>query len=238
MTEKFPKIELPFPYRPKKRKKDWVVGATGLNLSPGKGFGNPIGGSSGNGTGNGGTGAMAMGESIKDEDSYVYKYSCAMLNLSDNVSPILQYWCKKYIPSENLYVNEDQGIEGYVNLSHVTIKYGLHDTNPQKLIAIAKGYGPIEVKFGPVEKFDTNPEFDVIKVNIDSDKLRYLNNAITKDMEHSDQFNTYKPHATLAYVKKGSCDQLVGNDFFESLFDTIAEIYFASKDGQEHFIEL
>ena len=237
MTKKFPKIELPFPVRPKKRKdKDWKVGFTGLNLSPGAGFGNPIGGE---GAGEGAGVAMGMRESVDDSKSgHVYQYSCAMLNLSQNVAPILQYWCKVNIPKEDLYINEDQGMEGYEDMPHVTILYGLHDVKPKKLISLTHGFGPIELKFDKVTKFDTNPEFDVLKIDIDSAKLLYLNKLISDKMEHTDKFDQYKPHATLAYVKKGTCNHLVNNDFFTSLFDTVDEIYFATKDGDEYFIEL
>lgn len=208
MKDTFPNIELPFPYRPKKR--DIVD----------KGV------------------VEAVKRTIKDDDKFIYKYSCAMLNLSDDVSSIVKYWTKKNIPTEHLYISDDKGINGYSEESHVTICYGITDTNPKNLIKIANGYGPIELKFCKVDKFDTNPDFDVIKITMDSDKLRYLNNSITKNMTCVSDFSTYEPHTTLAYVKKGSCDNLVGDTFFESLFDTVDEIYFASRDGQEHFIDL
>jgi len=225
MNKKFPKIELPFPYRPKKRKENGVVGVTGLNLSSGDGFGNS------------GEGTTAMSESA-NEDAFVYKYSCAMLNLSSDVAPILRYWSKKHIPVVNLYINEDEGMEGFETMPHVTVKYGLHDTSPTKITEIAKNFGIIDLSFGNVTKFDHNPNFDVIKVDINGEKLRYLNIAISNEMEHTDSFDSYKPHATLAYVKKGSCDHLLDNDYFNKLNDSPDEIYFASRNGEEYIIKL
>lgn len=236
--ENFPKIVLPFPYHPKKRKKNnWKVGYVGLNLSNGPGFGN----SSGDG-GNGGTmggsegGGAAMGEST---NGFIYKFSCAMLELSDDIAPILAYWAKKNIPTESLYINSDQGIEGYIeNNHHITVKYGLHDDNPDKIKQLVEGFGPITVNFGNVEKFNENPLFDVLKINIVSDKLKQLNKIICDNMEYSDEWNEYNPHATLAYVKKNSCDNFIGDTFFDKLTDTINQLSFHSKTGEVYQIEL
>ena len=70
-----------------------------------------------------------MGESLnsKEMDTYIYEYSCAMLNLSNELTHIIYEWVRQNIPEKNLYVNEDNGIEGYEDTPHVTVKYGLHD---------------------------------------------------------------------------------------------------------------
>ena len=57
-------------------------------------------------------------------------------------------------------------------------------------------------------------------------------------MEHTDTFSEYKPHLTLAFVKKGECKDLIGNDFFTDIEDEVDEIYFTAKTGKEHFIKL
>ena len=57
-------------------------------------------------------------------------------------------------------------------------------------------------------------------------------------MTNTDTYDEYSPHATIAYVKKGSCDDLLENDFFDKLSDRIEEIYFTSKTGDESYIGL
>jgi len=182
----------------------------------------------------------ATGETmdIKAKRDYTYKYSCALLPLSDNVSAILKYWARKMIPEECLYINPDEGIDGYEFTPHVTVKYGLHDDTPDKLIEICDGCGPITVEFGKVDKFDTNPNFDVIKVNIESEQLRILNDLISGKMEHDEKWDAYRPHATLAYVKKDKCEDLVKSGFFTKLNDVVDQICFSSKTGNEHYINL
>jgi len=182
----------------------------------------------------------ATGETmdIKSKRDYTYKYSCALLPLSDSVGPILKYWARKMIPEEVLYVNQDEGIDGYEFNPHVTIKYGLHDANPDNLNELCNGCGPINIEFGKVDKFDTNPNFDVIKVNIESGQLRILNEKISAGLSHDEKWDSYKPHATLAYVKKGACEDLVKSGFFTKLNDVIDQVCFSSKTGTEHYINL
>lgn len=173
---------------------------------------------------------MAMGEA---SDKFVYEYSCAMLNISDDIATKMCDWAKENIPEDALYIDEDTGMDGYEDTPHVTIKYGLHDVEPTTLQKLVDGYGPVKFKLGLIEKFDTNPKFDVLKITVDSKSLRKLNEHISNNMEYTDTFDEYKPHATLAYVKKNSCDNLISNSFFDKLEDEIYEIYFTSKTGDE-----
>ncbi len=176
-----------------------------------------------------------MGESA---DKFVYEYSCAMLNLSADIADIVIQWATENIPEGDLYINEDAGMDGYEDTPHVTIKYGLHDSDPKKLKDLIDGYGPITIQLGLVEKFDTNPDFDVLKITVESPQLRELNKYISDNMEHTDTFDEYKPHATLAYIKKGTCNELISNTFFDKLEDEVYEIYFTSKTGDEYFLDL
>jgi 2'-5' RNA ligase len=220
MTEIAPIIEAK-KRRTKKRKKpkEWLVGYVGPGLSPGVGFGNPVGGDGG--------GAM-MGEA---EDKNPHKFSCAMLNISEKNASVFEYWAKKNISEKDISINED-------DVPHVTVKYGLHDTKPDKLKKILKGVKSIKLKFGKITKFDENPNFDVLKVDVESKELEKLNKKISKEMDHTNTFSKYKPHITLAYVKKGKCKDLVGNDFFTEFEDEVDEIFFTSKTGEDYFIKL
>lgn len=184
-------------------------------------------------------------EGSKDEDESdepkkesPYKFSCAMLNLNPSVASVVDYWVKKNIPKESLYIDEDSGHDGYEETYHVTLKYGIHDSSPKKLTDLVHGFGPISFGLGTVEKIDA-PNFDVIHIKvIDSKILEDVNQLISEGLENTDSHPTYKPHVTLAFVKRGSCDKLVDNPFFDSLSDEVNEICFNSKDGDESFISL
>lgn len=178
-----------------------------------------------------------MGESA-DTDKFVYSYSCAMLNLNEYIAEKITEWVNENIPKSDLYIDEDAGIDGYEPIPHVTIKYGLHSTDPNELIKLAKEFGPIMLHLKGISKFDTNPKFDVIKIDIISKRLNELNQIICDNMKATDAFDEYIPHATLAYVKKGTCDHLIGNRAFDKLTDEVYEIYFTARNGEEYYIDL
>lgn len=171
-------------------------------------------------------------------DKFIYKYSCAMLNLSDVISDGIKQWAVSNIPLDCLYINLDDGVEGYEDMPHVTIKYGLHDAFPDNLIYLVDGFGPIELELSTIDVFNNNPKFDVLKINIKSDKLMQLNKLICDNMHYTDKFSTYIPHATIAYIKKGSCLNLINSRVFDKLIDVVNEIYFTTRSGEEYFIKL
>ena len=180
----------------------------------------------------------SMLESQNKDDKTLYKYSCAMLNLSDEIANIIKYWAKKMIPKDCLFIDEDEGMDGYEDTPHVTVKYGIHDTKPTELKKLTKGFGSVGLKFEKVTKFKENPKIDVLKIDVIGDDLKKLNKLITDNMKCTDKFDEYKPHVTLAYLKKGKCKELVDNDFFTELEDIAKEIYFNSRDGEGYFIKL
>lgn len=236
-------FKLPSVPRPKKGKRK--RSSIRMGRGPGDvyssfGFGMASGDGGGGAVGDGGGGGGAVGEAIEEsvqDNEYTHTYSCAMLNLTDEVAPIFTYWAKKMIPDEDLFINHEQGRDGYIDTPHTTVKYGLHDETPERIVELSKDFGIIQLRFGNVTKFDTNPDFDVIKVDVISEKLMKLNQIINDNMENIDEYK-YAPHTTLAYVKKGTCDYLVGNDFFSGLNDFINEIYFTSRTGEDYFISL
>lgn len=222
---------VPRPRKGKRRKSQikmgWGPGVIGSSYGLGDG-GGAIGGDGGGG----------VGEAIDDYAKPAeFTYSCAMLNLNDEISNMFSYWAKKMIPVTDLFVSDEDSSYGYSDTPHVTVKYGLLDETPEKVAELSKDFGIIQLQFGNVTKFDTNPDFDVIKVDVVSEKLMKLNGMINDNMENIDEYK-YAPHSTLAYVKKGTCENLVGNDFFAGLNDFINEIYFTSRTGEDYFISL
>lgn len=172
------------------------------------------------------------------DDKYVYKYSCAMLPLSEQTSSIIKYWTKVNVAPEKLFINEDAGMDGYESEPHVTVKYGIHDIEPDRLNSIVSGCGTINLTFGNVTKFDVNPDFDVLKIDVSCPELFALNKLISESMECTDTYPEYHPHVTLAYIKKGACSELINNPFFNKLNDTLNEMQFASRNGEDYWIDL
>lgn len=135
-----------------------------------------------------------------------YSYGCIMLYFKVDSS-----WWKKI---QNLIDDEDidrvngvNGREKYKD-AHVTILYGLHktiDEDELKKVVEELSVKQIEVKKIGRFKGDTN---DVLKFEVDYSFL-HKNNKILKKFPHTSTFPTYKPHMTIAYLKKGRADDYV-----------------------------
>jgi len=88
---------------------------------------------------------------------------------------------------------------------------------PHELHEIAQKTPAFPVYMGVVSLFKDHPDYDVVKIAVESPWLRQLNARITKTLPCSgDKHPNYNPHCTIAYVQKGSCDHLVGQDPFKA----------------------
>lgn len=153
-----------------------------------------------------------------------YSYSCVMATI--NYNKILS-WAKENISENDLYYKENKS--GYELDPHVTILYGLHTNEFSDVETILKKEKEFEIKLGKISKFE-NEDYDVLKIEVESDKLRKLNDKL-KDLKYTSTYNGYKPHCTLAYVKKGKCENLVGNKEFFGKKIKIKEIVFSPSKG-------
>lgn len=101
----------------------------------------------------------------------------------------------------------DLGDDGREDDPHVTVRYGLHTDDAADVAPLVAG-GPVAIRLGAVSVFrgvDSGKDYDVIKVDVESDGLHRLNAALT-DLPHTDTHPEYHPHATIAYVRAGLGD--------------------------------
>lgn len=114
---------------------------------------------------------------------------------------------------------EDYGIE---TQPHITALYGLTEHDPAPVAAAVANHGPIEVTLGKMSVFDT-PDADVLKVDVSGDSLHDLHNKIA-NLPNEQTYPTYKPHLTIAYLKKGAGKKYAGDARFEGqklIFDAL-----------------
>jgi 2'-5' RNA ligase len=144
-----------------------------------------------------------------------HSYSCVMINLPDDLCDSIIAWGKQQIPNESLFVDKDGGL-GREEETHVTVKYGLFDAMPSPdLLDVFKNTNPFEVALAPISLF-RNDDFDVVKLDVNSAQLHELNRKVSETAPHHDTHPDYKPHVTIAYVKKGTCDRLEGVSPFDN----------------------
>lgn len=154
------------------------------------------------------------------------------VNLNSFLSNKIQKWGKDNIPDEDL--TED----GRETDTHITLCYGICLYNEDIIKALLKEQKPIEAKLKEVSFFAKNKDFDVVIIKIESSDLEKLNNKICQELRIENSFNEYKPHCTIAYVKKGKARKYINNNFISGEKIIFKEILFKDKNNKETIIKL
>jgi 2'-5' RNA ligase len=129
---------------------------------------------------------------------------------------------------------------------HVTVKYGLHTDDAVDVKKVVDSFGPVSVRLGKISLFPANEsqiqrggeQYDVVKIDVDSENLHRLNNLVSDSLECTDTHPDYKPHITLAYVKPGAGKKYVGEWEGEEDELSFNALRFSSKDGNKTTINL
>ncbi len=100
------------------------------------------------------------------------------------------------------YINKADVIE-FETCPHITLLYGIKRSVPAASIReIIENKSPFSVQFGAVGIF-SNPDFDVLYVSVMPNKsLSDFYDAL-QVLPNENTHPNYKPHITLAYMKKG-----------------------------------
>ena len=172
-----------------------------------------------------------------------HKFSSTQFNLSDGSytrtqgSP-LESLTKLVdaIPDSELADDGKESPESF----HITVKFGIHDNEPDDVRSAVEGFGPVEVTLGKVSIFagSDDKDYDVVKVDIEGESIHRLNKLISESVEVTDTHPTYKPHLTLAYVKKGEGEKYVGDDSVEGMKLSFDRLQFSDKQREHTSIKL
>lgn len=165
-----------------------------------------------------------------------YDLSSTQVNLAPDLARRIISWGKSKIPDEDLYTDDDMGRE---DNPHITILYGIVARKPdevQDLLLNEKG--PVKAKLGKVSLFENSANYDVVKINVESEDLARLHSKISDNIKNESDFPEYKPHVTIAYVARGSGNLYSGSDVFEGTEMSFDEVVFSSPDGEKTLIYL
>jgi 2'-5' RNA ligase len=105
------------------------------------------------------------------------------------------------IPEESLF--QEYGRE---TKPHVTILYGLrNDITVSQVRSVLENLElPEAVEVFGYSLFDSNPSYDVLKIDVAGPKILWDIHKLLKVFPvPGETFSEYKPHVTLAYLKKG-----------------------------------
>lgn len=169
---------------------------------------------------------------LNESDSY--EFGCAMIEVPfDDWGQITGI-----IDPEDVYEVEGDRSYGIQDNPHVTILYGLHKgVSPEDIKSVLDRFsGELRIKIEGIGIFE-NEEFDVVKLNVIPDGgLQQLHEMIS-ELPNSDQYPEYKPHITIAYVKKGSGKKYEDPSFAREVSE-ISEICYSMPDGSKEYFEI
>jgi len=163
-----------------------------------------------------------------------YDWSCLMIDFPEKLAKKVIAWGKENIKDENLYTEEDsQGREDHI---HTTVCYGIEPKVGFDEIKEKCDLKPLKVSLDKVSKFDNNEDYDVIKIDVKGEDLHKLHKQIEKEIGcPGNTYPEYKPHLTIAFVKKDSCNDLIGSDPFEGEeFELNGYDYSQAGEGNKH----
>jgi len=158
-----------------------------------------------------------------------YDYSAVLCTVPESIGNIVKKWGLEHISDDKVF-EDNEGKLGREDDTHITVKYGLHDPKETDCVDILKYQRPFEVELGKISLFKNNPRFDVVKVEIFSSNLFMLNAKLSK-LPNTDSYPEYKPHMTIAYVKRGSCDDLEGREDFKDIRFLANDFIFSSREN-------
>ena len=161
-----------------------------------------------------------------------YDYNCFMLETP------FKNWNKLLfeIDDSDVYDNE-KGEFGKENESHITILYGLHGDIPfSRIKKITDNYKePIGYNISGIGVFQ-NEDYDVLKLDIESEGLRKLHNAACKYPYTSD-YDEYHPHMTVSYLKSGM-GKKYSKIFEQPLQKESNRFSYSTVDGKKYYWDL
>ena len=168
-----------------------------------------------------------------------YSYCSTQVNVPPGeLKTSLHQYCDS-IPDED--VNEPAG--GREKESHVTILYGIKSAEGlaeiKKVIPkVVDSIPSIKVTLDEVSMFDTNPEFDVLKISVTSPAMFALHKLFKAVTEWESDYPDYKPHLTIAYLKKGTGKKYIGDTRFKGQSFEVPYFLFCNNEGGKTKVSL
>lgn len=157
-----------------------------------------------------------------------YDYSCVLVKLPPDICEFLERFNKEVISEDCLHE------KGRETEYHITLLYGIEDeksTEALQLLRDTLNTSEFKIKLGVVSKFYQD-DYDVIKIDVDdyTGKLEAAFNTLSENLDNENTYEDYHPHITLAYVTKGACEHLVGDETFYGLKVEIDNVKFSSSN--------
>jgi 2'-5' RNA ligase len=140
------------------------------------------------------------------------------------------------ITRDELYQEADEyGSYGVEDEPHITLRYGCLCSDPDEITDMIY-HLPINITLGTTSFFSSE-KYDILKLSVNSPDLHNANKAIGDLIDFpGETFAEYKPHLTLAYLKKGYIAKYLNDSTFEGMKFDAQEIYLIDPEDNEYKI--
>ena len=167
-----------------------------------------------------------------------HSYSCLLARLPQPLALKVRGYGLS-IPDERIYHGD--GDMGREDDPHITIKYGIHTTDPDEVREKLAGQRSFRAILGPVSIFNADG-YSVLKINVEGLSIRKLNRFVSSSFKCTDTFPEYNPHCTIAYVNKDEADpywfKSYWTDEFEGIPVEFNSLVFSVPSGEKYNIPL
>lgn len=143
-----------------------------------------------------------------------------------------------WIDPDDVYESNLDSTYGIQKNPHVTILYGLHDNVTEEMVksVLDNYHGEIDIEIDGIGVFE-KADFDVVKFNVNPDgALQHLFNELSK-LPNSNEYPDYKPHITIAYVKKGYGRKYIKPDY-KYRVENVDKICYSMANGKKIYFEI
>lgn len=165
-----------------------------------------------------------------------YEYSSVHVNLPNDLANDIITWGKKQILDRELFIAPlDPGL-GREDDIHITVLYGLHTDNKNQVEKLLQNESKPKVRLGKVELFTNSNSYDVVVVHVISHDLRRMNRILKENVKYTNKYSSYKPHATIAFIKKDKGWKYRGVDKWEGIEFLCNDLIFSPTKGPKEKI--
>lgn len=170
---------------------------------------------------------------IKEVGTKVYDYGCVMLDFDFQELEHIH----SLIDEAHVYNEDGFGLE---KDAHVTLLYGLHDSvTPHSVENVINGlsFGLCTLQKPSLFYAD---DYEVLKFDVVGEGLHTANEAL-KGFPYTSNFNEYKPHLTIGYMRRG-----IGEKYCNILTQSGQDVYhivpthasFSEPNGKKHKMKI
>lgn len=168
-----------------------------------------------------------------------YDKGCLMIDVID---PMHEFILSQIDP-EDIYEPGDP-THGLETRSHVTVAYGFTKQDyPLDVLTCAYEYDETKIRVPKIEfekiSFFDCEEYDVLKWDVNSPDLVNANSKIKALYDLENDYSEYKPHCTLAYLKKGTAAKYV--DRFKLIHNIMVkpiQLAFSNAGEEEDYVHV